>query len=128
MEIGDNFEMKFSFSQKQVDDFALVTGDVNPIHLDEEVAAKSVFGQRVLHGFLSGSIFSKIFGNIWPGSGTIYLSQDMKFLEPMFPTVEYIAHCEVIQIVNKKVHIKCSIIDCQGIETLTGSAILLLNK
>jgi len=57
MELKETFEYKFSFSQKDVNNFATVTGDDNPIHIDEEQAYMSIFKRRIMHGFLSGSIF-----------------------------------------------------------------------
>ena len=74
--IGKKWEHSFLFTQEDVDTFAQVTGDTNPIHLDEEYASKSIFKKRVVHGALSNSIFSKVFGTITPGKGTIYLSQN----------------------------------------------------
>lgn len=64
MNIHDSFEHQFSFTQKVVDEFARITGDNNPIHINEVEAAKSIFKRRILHGFLSGSVFSKVFGTL----------------------------------------------------------------
>jgi 3-hydroxybutyryl-CoA dehydratase len=52
--------------------FAKVSGDVNPIHLEDEYARKSRFGQRIAHGLLAGSLISNVLGNVLPGHGTIY--------------------------------------------------------
>jgi len=72
------------FTQEDVEGFARISQDDNPIHLDEEFAKKSIFGNRVVHGILLTSMFSKIFGTIYPGIGTIYMSQNTKFLKPAF--------------------------------------------
>jgi 3-hydroxybutyryl-CoA dehydratase len=63
--------------------FALVSGDHNPIHLDAEYAEKSLFGKRIAHGFLIGSLISAVLGNDMPGPGSIYLGQTLKFLAPI---------------------------------------------
>ncbi|MEG0500511.1 MAG: MaoC family dehydratase, partial [Rikenellaceae bacterium] len=84
-------------------------GDFNPIHIDAEFAAKSVFGKPIVHGFLSGAVFSKVFGTIFPGEGTIYLYQDMKFLAPVFVDHKYIAKFEIVEVdtAKHKAVVKC---------------------
>ncbi len=100
--IKDYLEHQFSFKQDDVELFAKCTGDDNPIHLDEEFASKSIFKKRILHGFLSASIFSKIFGTISPGEGTLYLSQTMFFLKPMFTETTYMAKVQLLTWDNAK--------------------------
>src|SRR6266567_6828646 len=63
--------------------FARVSGDHNPIHLDPAYAERSIFGKRIAHGFLIGSLISAVLGNDLPGPGTIYLGQTLKFLAPI---------------------------------------------
>jgi len=63
----DEYRLTFSYSQEQVNKFAEVTGDNNPLHLDEEYAATTMFKRPIMHGFLGGSVFSKIFGTLFPG-------------------------------------------------------------
>ena len=63
--------------------FAGVSGDTNPLHLDEEFASNSRFGARIAHGMLSASIISAVLGTKLPGPGCVYLSQDLKFLAPV---------------------------------------------
>lgn len=125
MELAKTFEHKFSYSQKDVDIFAIVTGDNNPIHIDEEQAAKSIFKTRIIHGFLSGSIFSKVFGTIWPGNGTIFLGQNMKFLKPMFVGQDYIAKFKVIEVLPKNKFLISTIIETvNGENTIEGDALI----
>ncbi len=85
-----------SFSPEEVATFARISNDDNPIHLDEDFAARSIFGKRVVHGILVTSMFSKIFGTIYPGNGGIYLSQNTKFLKPVFVNMEITARVELI--------------------------------
>ena len=86
---NQTYRHAFRYTQAQVEAFAEVTGDRNPVHLDAEYAAKTPFKKPIMHGFLSGSVFSKVFGTLFPGEGTIYLRQTMEFLRPMYVEVEY---------------------------------------
>ena len=89
--LNTSFEFAKTFSENDVNVFAGISEDKNPIHLDEEYASKSIFGKRVVHGILLISMFSKIFGTIYPGEGGIYLSQSVKFTKPVFLDEEIIA-------------------------------------
>ena len=74
VKLDSQFEHLFSFTQKDVEAFAKVTGDNNPVHLDESYAAKTMFKRPIMHGMLGATVFSKVFGTMFPGEGTIYLS------------------------------------------------------
>lgn len=82
--IGKEIEFYKTFTSKNVLDFSQLSEDNNPIHIDENYASESIFGKRVVHGILLVSMFSKIFGTIYPGNGGIYLSQSSKFIKPAF--------------------------------------------
>lgn len=128
IEVGDQYRHPFSYSQEQVNNFAEVTGDKNPIHIDEEYAAKSIFGRTIMHGFLGGSVFSKIFGTLFPGEGTVYLEQNMKFTRPMYPGTEYEAVMTVKEINREKNRavVETHIIDpATGKSTVEGSAVVM---
>ena len=101
LKINLTFDYNFKFSQKDVSLFAEATGDFNPIHLDEEYAKNTIFKKRIIHGFLGGSVFSKVFGTIFPGEGTIYLKQNMAFLKPMFVGENYSAKFKVDELFPK---------------------------
>jgi len=122
--IDKKWEHSFLFTQEDVDLFAQVTGDVNPIHLDEKYASKSIFQKRVVHGALSNSIFSKVFGTITPGEGTVYLSQNSKFTAPMYTNVKYIAKFRVIEVKdNGIITVETNIYDTATSKlTITGTA------
>ncbi len=81
--INDFFEMSRKFSEKDVILFSELSGDLNPIHLNEEYAKNSIFGARIVHGALATSIFSSIFANTLPGGGSIYLKSSFKFIKPI---------------------------------------------
>jgi acyl dehydratase len=126
---GFQFEHTFEFSQQQVAQFADVTGDHNPIHLDATYAASTPFQKPIMHGFLSGSVFSKVFGTIYPGEGTIYIEQQMIFKRPMFPGQRYIAKFTLIDVdaTKSSMTIDCSIEDENRKVCLAGVA-RLMNK
>lgn len=94
---GEHFNHSFTFTQEDVRRFAEITRDVNPVHLDEAFAAATPFRRPILHGFLSGSVFSKIFGTIFPGPGSVYLSQEMQFKRPMYPGERYVATFTILE-------------------------------
>lgn len=70
---------------EDIESFARITGDHNPVHMDEAYAAKTPFGSRIAHGMLAGSLFSTIFGVILPGLGSVYTKQSLKFTKPVYP-------------------------------------------
>ncbi len=125
MKLKESFQYEFSFTQEDVNRFSEITGDDNPIHINNEYASKTRFQKRVLHGFLSGSIFSKVFGTIWPGNGTIYLSQNMNFVKPMYPNENYTAKFEVIEVLPKSRFVISTIIEnTNNQNTIEGEAVI----
>ncbi len=78
-----SFEKSFLITEENIKLFAEVTGDKNPIHIDEEYAKGTIFKERICHGMLIGSYISAIIGNDFPGRGTIYLSQVLFFKKPV---------------------------------------------
>ncbi len=79
----------FRFSTDDVADFARVTGDNNPLHLDADYAATTPFGRPIIHGMLGASVFTKVLGTEFPGYGSVYLGQTLEFLRPMFVDTDY---------------------------------------
>ena len=82
--------------------FAKVTGDNNPVHLDPAYAAKTFFKKPIMHGMLGASLFSKVFGTLFPGEGTIYLKQSLSFLKPMYVDIDYVAEFIVKEVIKEK--------------------------
>ena len=99
---GDTFEFLFSFSQDEVDAFAKISGDNNPVHLDSTYAATTVYKKPIIHGFLGSSVISRIFGTMWPGEGTVYLHQQLSFKRPMYVDQEYKAVLSVKEVLEGK--------------------------
>lgn len=102
IEINQVYTHEFQFSQEEVNQFANVTGDKNPVHLDAEYAAKTMFKKPIMHGMLSASLFSKVFGTLFPGEGTIYLKQSLAFMKPMYVDTTYEAVFTVKEVVKEK--------------------------
>lgn len=129
LQIGDEFRHKYSYTQDDVDTYARVSGDTNPLHIDAEVGKASMFGRNIVHGFLGASVFTKIFGALWYVDGHVYMSQNIKWLAPMFVDTEYEAVVKVKEIFPEKHRIlyECAVYDETGKQTITGEA-LLLNK
>lgn len=100
--IDSQFEHSFSFTQDDVVAFAKVTGDNNPVHLDESYAASTMFKRPIMHGMLGATVFSKVFGTMFPGEGTIYLSQSLIFLKPMYVNDKYKAVFSVKELFLEK--------------------------
>lgn len=99
---GQIWTHDFEFSQEQVNEFAKVTGDTNPVHLDSEYAAQTAFKSPVVHGIMGAAVFSKVLGTIMPGNGTLYLSQTLSFTSPIRVQVPYQAVFTVLEEVAKK--------------------------
>lgn len=103
LEIGMYYEEIFSFSQEDVNMFCKLSGDNNPIHHDSDFASKTIFKTPIVHGLLSGSIFSKIIGTKFPGPGSIYLSQNLKFHKPVYVNEKYLARLKIKDIFAEKI-------------------------
>jgi len=128
---GDTYQHEFSFSQVQVNEFSRITGDFNPLHYDKEYAATTPFKEPIIHGFLAGSVFSKILGTEFPGHGSIYVSQTMTFLRPMYVEKKYKAIFTVISIdtSKKKGLVKTQIFDVEkNKQTVEGEAVIISDK
>jgi 3-hydroxybutyryl-CoA dehydratase len=95
------FEKRFSITDQAIRAFAEVSQDRNPIHLDETYAAGTMFKGRICHGMLIGSFISAIIGNDFPGMGTIYVSQNMKFRRPVRIGDEITIRITVIESLEK---------------------------
>lgn len=81
---GQGASITRQVTAEDVEAFARVSGDVNPVHLDAAYAAATRFGKRIAHGMLAVSYISAVLGTRFPGPGTIYLSQNVSFLKPVY--------------------------------------------
>jgi 3-hydroxybutyryl-CoA dehydratase len=105
-EVGQHASFTKTFTEDDVQRFIEITGDVNPLHVDEEFAASTPFGRRVLHGMLTASIFSTMVGMLLPGTGAIYRSQTIRFLLPVHIDETVTAHFVVRSIDRAKHRLK----------------------
>ncbi len=84
LKIGDSASLTKTFSDEDVRTFAQISGDVNPVHLDDEYAAGTRFGARLVHGILTSGLISAVLGTLLPGPGSVYIQQTLKFRAPVY--------------------------------------------
>lgn len=84
LSIGQSHESVHDITEDDIQKFAEVSGDFNPLHMDDEFAKTTVFGQRIAHGALTASYISGILGNNLPGPGAIFTGLSMRFRRPVF--------------------------------------------
>ena len=100
--IGDKAEFTKTMAESDVYLFAGITGDMNPAHIDMVYASGTVFEKRIVHGILLCGLISNILGNSLPGNGTIYISQSVKFMAPVYIGDTITARVEVSEKKEKK--------------------------
>lgn len=83
LQVGDTGTYTRTLTEDELILFAAVSGDINPVHLDKEFAAKSMFKERIAHGMWSGALISAALATVIPGPGTIYLEQSLNFKRPV---------------------------------------------
>lgn len=121
--VGDTAEFTREWKEEDVDAFATLSGDANPLHTNSEYAATTMFGQRVVHGMLTASLCSQLVGMHLPGEKCLYLEQTLSFRKPVFIndvlTVKgtVIAKSEVTRILTIEISITK-----KGEEVLSGTA------
>ena len=96
IEIGQKKSFEVVVTESMVDDFAKLSGDNNPLHMDENYAKSNNFKGRVCHGMLLASFFSRLAGMYIPGKNALYFSQSLKFQYPCFVNDRIEIHGEVI--------------------------------
>ncbi len=125
---GQTYEQKIRITDAMVKGFADLVGDQNPIHLDEDYAKQTRFGQRIAHGMLVASIISKILGCDFPGPGTIYLSQSVQFRGPVSIDQEILYRFAVLEKNDEKrrLKIETNVTDLEGISLVLGEALVMV--
>jgi 3-hydroxybutyryl-CoA dehydratase len=106
LKVGDSAQISNTITETVINDFAKATGDFNPIHLDQAYAEKTQFKGRIAHGALSIGYISSVLANLLPGPGSIYLSQEIKFLAPVRIGDTITAKVEVIELIPEKNRVK----------------------
>ena len=98
IEIGMTRQFKKIVTDRDIEMFAEVSTDHNPVHLNEDYANETIFGGRIAHGMLTAGLISAVIGEQLPGHGTVYLGQTLKFLRPVRPGDQVTTQVEVINI------------------------------
>jgi 3-hydroxybutyryl-CoA dehydratase len=125
---GDQFRGERHISADDVQRFAEVVGDLNPIHLDAEFAANSFFRKRIVHGAFIAGLISKVLGMDFPGQGTVYISQNSVFKRPVYVDTTVSVEVKVTQVIAEKrrLILDTNILNSNGEVCLAGSATVWL--
>lgn len=127
LSIGMSAKSVHKITDEKIRAFAAVSGDNNPIHIDEDFAKNSPFKKRIAHGALISSFFSSLFATELPGPGSIYISQNTKFRKPVYidDEVEAVVEITGIDANRKRIYFKTYCL-VGNIEVLTGNAEIYL--
>ena len=128
IEIGLEHNFEIVINKKLVEDFAKISGDFNPLHMDEQFAKKSEFGKRVCHGMLLSSFFSRLVGMYLPGKNALYFSQNLNFVGPCFIGDRIIVKGKVVDKseATRMIKIKTTIENIEGKLLIEGTAQVLV--
>lgn len=127
IKVDDQASLARTLTKRDIQLFAILTGDMNPAHLDEQYAKSDLFHQIVGHGMWTGSLFSTLFSMHLPGPGAIYVSQNLRFLRPVHLGDTITAIVKVIDKEETKKHIKFETlcINQKGEKIIAGEAIVI---
>ncbi|HEX8231785.1 MAG TPA: MaoC family dehydratase [Caulobacteraceae bacterium] len=114
LNVGDQAETRHTVTETDIRDFSAVSGDDNPLHLDEAFAATTAFKGRVAHGMLAGAYVSAILGTRLPGPGAIYVSQTMNFKRPVRIGDELTTRVVVAHVDDKRAKVTLSTVCLVG--------------
>ncbi len=128
LKIGQSAEFAKTVSSEDVIRFAEITGDFNPVHLDEAAAARSLFGERVAHGMLTAGLISATIAGRLPGPGSVYLGQTLRFTAPVRIGDTVTTRVEVTELNLPKRRVKLSTVcrNQKGEVVVDGEATVLL--
>ncbi len=124
IEVGEAAEISKTISETDVYLYAGISGDFNPAHINEAYAEKTFFKTRIAHGMLPAGFISAILGTKFPGHGTIYIRQELKFLAPVYIGDTITARAEVVEIIAEKnrIRLKTTCFNQEGTIVLDGEA------
>ena len=127
LEVGMEASFQKTVEESDIVAFAEISGDKNPVHLDADYAAKTIFKERIAHGILTASYVSAVFGMEMPGPGAIYVSQTLNFKAPVKIGDTVLAKVKVAELIPEK---RRALFDCQclvdGKVVLEGQAMLMV--
>jgi 3-hydroxybutyryl-CoA dehydratase len=111
--VGMQVSIENTVKEQDVVDFARVSGDYNPLHMDEAYAKTTIFGTRIAHGALTASYISAVIGNDLPGPGAIFMDLNLKFVRPVKIGDTVVSTAEVTEMVERgcrvTLAIKCEV-------------------
>jgi 3-hydroxybutyryl-CoA dehydratase len=126
IEIGMKRHLRKQVTDRDIELFAEVSTDRNPVHLDDDYAQDTIFEGRIAHGMLTAGLISAVIGEQLPGHGTVYLGQTLKFMAPVRPGDMVLAEVEVTEIDHAKRKVtmltRCEV---DGKNVLKGEAVVL---
>lgn len=110
LKLGQIGEYQRQVTERDVILFAAASGDVNPLHLDAQYAARTEFGERIAHGMLGGAFVSAAIALVLPGPGTVYLEQNLRFKLPVRLGDQICVRLEVTELIPRRHYVK---LDCK---------------
>lgn len=126
--VGANYCKDFLITRGLIESFCSVTGDNNPLHADDQYAKSMSFDKIIAPGLLLGGLIASVIGNDFPGSGTIYISQDLKFKRPTFVDDIISVKVKIVDIKrNNWLVIKTDCVNQNNKVVLTGKAVVINN-
>lgn len=127
LELGQKAVIVKTITAADIEQYSDLTGDKNPLHTDKAFAKRTRFGEPVAQGMLAASVISACIGSRLPGPGTIYLSQELRFLKPVKVGDTVIARIEVAEVNREKnrVRLKTTLHNQRGEQVIDGSALVM---
>jgi 3-hydroxybutyryl-CoA dehydratase len=128
LQVGQAAEFRKTVTEADVVLYAGITGDLNPVHLDQVEAERSMFGGRIAHGMLSAGLISAVLGMKLPGPGTVYLEQSLRFVRPVRIGDTVTARAEVLELVpaKRRVRLATTCSNQDGDVVLKGEALVMV--
>ncbi len=130
IKVGDTASFEKTVSETDVYLFAGITGDLNPAHINQRESEETMFKGRIAHGILGAGFISSVLGMQLPGPGTIYLSQDLKFLSPVRigDTIKAVAEVIEVNEEKNKIKLRTYCINQEGKIVIEGTALVMPPK
>lgn len=130
LEVGSGDSISKVITAEDVEGFAAITLDNNPVHLDEEYAKGTMFKRRIAHGMISAGLISAVLGTRLPGNGTIYMKQELVFKRPVYLGEELTAHVEVVEKIDakKRLRIRTWVTNPEEAVVTDGEALVMFDK
>jgi 3-hydroxybutyryl-CoA dehydratase len=127
LSVGQETSLSNEVTEATIKAFAEISGDRNPVHLDADYAAKTIFKERIAHGMLAAAYISAVFGTKLPGPGAIYISQTLSFKAPVKIGDTVVTTVKVSELVAEKRRAKFSCVCAvNGKPVVEGEAVLLV--